>query len=232
MTAEGLDGCFDCSSEVYVLERYLERFPSMLAAALGSQLNVQPQPSAPATALKLDNTLFNDPAWQAKQRAREAARMPKLRIELRRDDADGAAEEGEEATMTPAEGAEDAMGDEAASAAAAAAASPAEATASPSPSATNDAMSADASAAAAVSSPAQSAAASGDAMGDAPTAAAAAAASSPSPSNLSAAEQLKLNVGKFSQELSRRLTKGGTRTLATVNAQVIKKAAFSRKNRL
>jgi hypothetical protein len=230
VTAEGLDGCFDCSSEVYVLERYLERFPSMLAAALGSQMNVQPQPSAPATALKLDNTLFNDPAWQAKQRAREAARMPKLRIELRRDDADGA--EGEEATMAPAEGAEDAMGDEAASAAAAAAASPAEATASPSPSAVNEAMTADAAAAAAASSPASSAAASGDAMGDAPAAAAAAASPSPSPSNLSAAEQLKLNVGKFSQELSRRLTKGGTRTLATVNAQVIKKAAFSRKNRL
>jgi hypothetical protein len=231
VTAEGLDGCFDCSSEVYVLERYLERFPSMLAAALGSQMNVQPQPSAPATALKLDNTLFNDPAWQAKQRAREAARMPKLRIELRRDDADGA--EGEEATMAPAEGSEDAMGDEAASAAAAAAASPAEATASPSPSAANEAMSADAAAAAAAgSSPAPSAAASGDAMGDAPAAAAAAASSSPLPSNLSAAEQLKLNVGKFSQELSRRLTKGGARTLATVNAQVIKKAAFSRKNRL
>jgi hypothetical protein len=69
----------------------------------------------------------------------------------------------------------------------------------------------------------------------------AAAASSSSPSDsmgdavatadLSPLEQLKVNVGKFSQELSRRLTHGGTRTLATLNSAVIKRAAFSRKNR-
>jgi len=211
VTAEGLDGCFDCSSEVYVLERYLERFPSMLSVALGSQKDVLPQSDKPATMLKLDTTKFNDPKWQERQRAREAARMPKLRIEVRRDDAELGEEE--EPPMDAAEGKEDTMGDEAASAAAAAA--------------TAGEAASPAAAAAAAASPmdsngaAAAAASSSSAMGDAAPAV-----------ELSAVDQLKLNVGKFSQELSRRLTKGGTRTLATVNAQVIKKAAFSRKNRM
>jgi hypothetical protein len=44
-------------------------------------------------------------------------------------------------------------------------------------------------------------------------------------------EVLKQNVGRFSQEISRRITHNSSRTLATVNAAVIKRAAFSRKNR-
>ena len=208
VTAEGLDGCYDCTAEVYILERYLERYPNMLETACGSQLAVTPSASAPATILRLDSTKFNDPAWQQQIKEREAARLPKMKIVIERE-VDGQPQTEEQMAAAAAAAAESEMAvadsnmdDE--SAAAAAVAVPADAAAEYS----------------SASTAASAAAASSD-MGDA-------APSVP----LSAFDQLKQNVGKFSQELSRRLTNGGTRTLATVNASVIKKAAFSRKNRL
>jgi hypothetical protein len=68
--AEGLDGCYDCSAEVFILERYLERYPHMLEVACGSQMAVLPKPSEPAVQLRLDTTRFNDPEWQKRQEER------------------------------------------------------------------------------------------------------------------------------------------------------------------
>jgi hypothetical protein len=200
--AEGLDGCYDCTAEVYILERYLERYPNLLHTAVGSQLSVVPHASAPAVTLRLDTTKFKDPAWLAKQEAKKKQFLITLVNDqdgqpLSEAQIEAAKMEFEQQQAANVDMEETAAGAENMDAAAAA-----------SPSA--------AAAAAASGSPAVAA----DSMEDA-------APSVP----LSPLEQLKVNVGKFSQELSRRITNDGTRTLATLNDRVIKKAAFSRKNR-
>lgn len=215
VTAEGIDGCYDCTSEVYILERYLERYPQMTAVALGSQLDAQPAVHKPATQLRLDTTRFNDPKWIA-SRALRAARLQQAAPTVGSDGQPLTAEEQEAALQLAEHELEQAeMADQAAAAAASSSSS---------------------SSAAAAAAP--SAAGEGG-MGDDAAAAAAAAASSASSANAAtlppprnALEALKQNVGKFSQELSRRLTHTGLRTLATINNTVIKRAAFSRKNRL
>lgn len=195
VTAEGLDGCYDCTAEVFILERYLERYPNMVPTACGSQMGVVPAAPKPATQLKLDSTKFNDPKWQESRRAKQAAL---LQVTLDQD-ATLTASDGQPLTEAELRAAEAAR--EAAAAAAEA-----------------NADMEDAAAAAAASSSSSSAADS--AMGDAVPSEA-----------LTPLELLKQNVGRFSQEISRRITHGGSRTLATVNAAVIKRAAFSRKNR-
>lgn len=201
--AEGLDGCGDCTAETYILERYLERYPNMLATAAGSQMTVTPQASAPAASLKLDTTKFKDPAWQAKQ----AAKRRQFLITLENDTTDGqpmteeqikaATEKFDAEQAADAAGAGDADMDGGAAAATAAAASAAAtgADAAMEPSPPGDA-----------------------AMDDAPA-------------ELTPLEQLKQNVGRFSQEVSCRLTKGGLRSLAVLNDKMIARVSFSRKNR-
>jgi len=210
VTAEGLDGCWDCTSEVFILERYLERFPHMLPVACGSQLGVAPSASQPSIQLKLDTTRFRDPIWLKKQEERELQRRKKasMKITLEQDEEEedgGAAEQMEaEATMEEKNQSPDAgMAEESKEAEQLSAAGEMDT-------------------AAAASMSVESAAAGGESsMEDAAPIVA-----------LSPLEELKVNVGKMSQELSRRLTHGGTRTLATVNDTIIKRAAFSRKNRV
>jgi hypothetical protein len=211
VTAEGLDGCGDCTAEVFILERYLERYPNMLQIAVGSQLTVTPSASGPAVQLKFDTTRFKDPEWQARQKAKREKFLVTLV-----NDHDGqplteeqmrAAGEQFDLQQEQEQNVEMAVDESSAPSAAAAAASSSDAMA----------ISSDATMGAAASS---SSGGDNASMEDA------------APSfELSSAEQLKLAVGKFSQELSRRITNGGTRTLATLNEKMVQKAAFSRKNR-
>ena len=206
VTAEGLDGCYDCTSEVFILERYLERYPHMVPTAVGSQMSVVPTASAPATQLKLDTTKFKDPEGLAKQAEKKA----KFLITLVNDTFDGqplTEEQRQEAEkqfdQQQAKDVEMHMEEE-----------------QKQQQQQPDQESSLAPASSSTSTDAAASAAGGDSMEDAaPTTA------------LTPEAELKLNVGKFSQELSRRLTHGGTRTLATLNEKIIQKAAFSRKNR-